>query len=352
MNNKKYNSDEIFMHRCIELARQAEGLTFPNPMVGSVIVHNGKIIGEGFHQKQGSPHAEVNAINSVKDQSLLENSTLYVNLEPCSHHGKTPPCSLLIIQKKIKKVVIGCVDTFSEVSGKGIEMLKNAGIEVQVGILEEESRELNRRFFTFFEKNRPYIILKWAETTDGFIDYNREVVKDNRPTWISNAQSLRLVHKWRSREQAILVGSTTALKDNPSLTVRNWSGKNPLRIVIDRNNKLPNDLSLFDKNVETIMFTSNIKEDREITQVKIDNFDNPIPQIIEYLYKREIQSIIIEGGATILSQFISQNLWDEARIFVGNKKFIDGVKAPKLMIKPFNFVKLGNTKLLLYKNIK
>ncbi len=351
MDNKKYNSDEVFMLRCIELAKQAEGLTYPNPMVGSVVVYDGKIIGEGYHQKYGTPHAEVNAINSVKDKSLLSKSTLYVNLEPCSHHGKTPPCSLLIIEKKIKRVVIGCVDTFSEVSGKGIEMLQNAGIKVQVGILEEESRELNKRFFTYHEKKRPYIILKWAETADGFIDYNREVVKDNRPTWISNAQSLRLVHKWRSREQAILVGSTTALKDNPSLTVRSWSGKSPLRIVIDRNNKLPNDLPLFDKSVETVMFTSKISEERDITQVKIDNFDNPIPQIVEYLYEREIQSIIIEGGSTILTQFINQNLWDEARVFIGKDRFIDGLKAPKLMLETINFSKLGNTELLLYRNM-
>ena len=351
MDNKKYNSDEIYMLRCIELAKQAEGLTYPNPMVGSVVVYDGKIIGEGYHQKYGTPHAEVNAINSVKDKSLLSKSTLYVNLEPCSHHGKTPPCSLLIIEKKIKRVVIGCVDTFSEVSGKGIEMLQNAGIKVQVGILEEESRELNKRFFTYHEKKRPYIILKWAETADGFIDYNREVVKDNRPTWISNAQSLRLVHKWRSREQAILVGSTTALKDNPSLTVRSWSGKSPLRIVIDRNNKLPNDLPLFDKSVETVMFTSKISEARDITQVKIDNFDNPIPEIVEYLYEREIQSIIIEGGSTILTQFINQNLWDEARVFIGKDRFIDGLKAPKLMLETINFSKLGNTELLLYRNM-
>ena len=351
MDNKKYNSDEIYMLRCIELAKQAEGLTYPNPMVGSVVVYDGKIIGEGYHQKYGTPHAEVNAINSVKDKSLLSKSTLYVNLEPCSHHGKTPPCSLLIIEKKIKRVVIGCVDTFSEVSGKGIEMLQNAGIKVQVGILEEESRELNKRFFTYHEKKRPYIILKWAETADGFIDYNREVVKDNRPTWISNAQSLRLVHKWRSREQAILVGSTTALKDNPSLTVRSWSGKSPLRIVIDRNNKLPNDLPLFDKSVETVMFTSKISEARDITQIKINNFDNPIPEIVEYLYEREIQSIIIEGGSTILTQFINQNLWDEARVFIGKDRFIDGLKAPKLMLETINFSKLGNTELLLYRNM-
>lgn len=350
MTNISQTTDKLYMLRCIELARQAEGLTYPNPMVGSVIVHNGKIIGEGFHKKHGTPHAEVNAINSVKDQSLLSESTLYVNLEPCAHYGKTPPCSLLIIEKKIKKVVIGCVDSFSEVSGKGIEMLKNAGVEVVIGILENESRELNRRFFTYFEKQRPYIILKWAQTLDGLIDIKRTETADNRPTWISNAQSLRLVHKWRSREQAILVGSETALKDNPSLTVRNWSGKNPHRIVIDRNNKLPKNLAIFDDRAETTVFTSKKSDNKN--EVEIINYDNPIPEIIDFLYKKGIQSIIIEGGATILSLFINQNLWDEARVFVGDKTFVKGTKAPIITEESINFINLGDTKLLHYKNRK
>lgn len=350
MTNISQTTDKLYMLRCIELARQAEGLTYPNPMVGSVIVHNGKIIGEGFHKKHGTPHAEVNAINSVKDQSLLSESTLYVNLEPCAHYGKTPPCSLLIIEKKIKKVVIGCVDSFSEVSGKGIEMLKNAGVEVVIGILENESRELNRRFFTYFEKQRPYIILKWAQTLDGLIDIERTETADNRPTWISNAQSLRLVHKWRSREQAILVGSETALKDNPSLTVRNWSGKNPHRIVIDRNNKLPKNLAIFDDPAETTVFTSKKSDNKN--EVEIINYDNPIPEIIDFLYKKGIQSIIIEGGATILSLFINQNLWDEARVFVGDKTFVKGTKAPIITEESINFINLGDTKLLHYKNRK
>lgn len=350
MNLNLQEIDEKYMSRCLELARQGEGLTYPNPMVGSVIVHNGKIIGEGFHQKAGGPHAEVNAISAVKNQELLKESTLYVNLEPCAHFGKTPPCSQLIKQKQIKRVVIGCKDSFSEVAGKGIDMLQSAGIEVVTAVLEKESRELNRRFFTFYEKKRPYIILKWAQTADGFLDYNREVVKDGRPTWITNKQSLRLVHVWRSKEASILVGSITALKDNPSLTVRSWSGSDPLRMVLDRKNSLPHHLSLFDEAVPTLLFTSTyIKDQRRIEQVILKDSDEPIDAIMKVLFEKKKQSIIVEGGAKLLQAFIDKNLWDEARVFTGKKCFKEGVKAPALIAQPIAEEQLGDCNLLIYR---
>ena len=243
-------NEEFFMQRCIELASKAMGCASPNPMVGSVIVYNNKIIGEGYHEKYGSHHAEVNAINSVKDKSLLSKSTLYVNLEPCAHFGKTPPCSDLIIQNKIPEVVIGCVDTFSEVSGKGIERMRSVGIDVKVGVLENESRELNKRFFTFHEKKRPYIILKWAESKDGFIAPKNQT----KPFWMTSSESKKLAHKWRAEEDAILIGRITAEKDNPSLTVREVEGSNPIRIVIDKDLKLSADFNLFNNDAKTIIF--------------------------------------------------------------------------------------------------
>jgi diaminohydroxyphosphoribosylaminopyrimidine deaminase/5-amino-6-(5-phosphoribosylamino)uracil reductase len=344
-------TDEKYMQRCLELARQAEGLTQPNPMVGSVIVHNNQIIGEGFHQKAGLPHAEVNAINSVKDQSLLKGSTLYVNLEPCAHYGKTPPCSLLIIQKKIPRVVIGCIDSFSAVSGKGIQMLKDAGINVMVGTLGKKSRELNRRFFTFQEQKRPYVILKWAQTRDGLIDYNREEEPDNRPTWITNESARRLVHLWRSREQSIIVGSVTALKDNPSLTVRDWSGPHPLRIVLDRKNALPRHLALFDGTIPTLLFTSHKdKTLQKVKQIVIPSDAMPVHFILNTLFERGIQSLIVEGGARLLNAFIESKLWDEARVFTGNKWFGNGIKAPCINKFPVQREILTDSELLIYHN--
>ena len=243
-------NEEFFLNKCIEIARLGIGNVSPNPMVGSVIVYKGEVIGEGYHEKYGSDHAEVNAINSVKDKSLLSKSTLYVNLEPCSHFGKTPPCSDLIIKHRIPKVVIGCIDTYSKVAGTGIGYMRNAGIDVKVGIMEKESRELNKRFFTFHEKKRPYIILKWAESKDGFIAPKHQT----EPFWMTSSKSKILVHKWRSEEDAILVGRITAEKDNPSLTVREVKGKNPIRIVIDKDLKLSSDLNLFDSNTKTLIF--------------------------------------------------------------------------------------------------
>lgn len=319
-------NQESFMQRCLDLAQKGVGLVSPNPMVGCVIVYKGKIIGEGFHQKYGEGHAEVNAIASVKDKSLLNKSTLYVNLEPCAHFGKTPPCTNLIIKHKILKVVIGCVDSFSEASDKGIEKLTNEGIEVIVGILEKESRTLNKRFFTFHEKNRPYIILKWAESKDGFIAPNNQ----NKPFWMTSSASKKLVHKWRAEEAAILVGRATAEKDNPSLTVRKVSGTNPTRIVIDKELKLSSDLNLFDSDAKTLIFNA-IKSEEINSNIFIKtNFNNLVLNILKELHKQSIQSIIIEGGRTTLQSFIDAKLWDEAKIFTTNKELNVGVKPPNI----------------------
>ena len=330
-------NEEIFMKRCIELANKAMGSVSPNPMVCSVIVCQDKIIGEGYHEKYGSHHAEVNAINNVKDKSLLSKSTLYVNLEPCAHFGKTPPCSDLIIEHKIPKVVIGCVDSFSEVSGKGIEKMKNSGIEVVVGVLEKESRVLNKRFFTFHEKKRSYIILKWAESIDGFIAPKNQTV----PFWMTSNESKKLVHQWRSEEDAILVGRITAEKDNPSLTVREAEGNNPIRIVIDKDLKLSTDLNLFNTEANTLIF-NNIKSDEKDTNkfIKID-FNNLIENILQELYKQKIQSVIIEGGSKTLQSFIDTNMWDEARIFTTNKTLSKGVKSPTIKGEIISEDKIG-----------
>ena len=319
-------NEEFFMQRCIELASKAMGCASPNPMVGSVIVYNNKIIGEGYHEKYGSHHAEVNAINSVKDKSLLFKSTLYVNLEPCAHFGKTPPCSDLIIQNKIPEVVIGCVDTFSEVSGKGIERMRSVGIDVKVGVLENESRELNKRFFTFHEKKRPYIILKWAESKDRFIAPKNQT----KPFWMTSSESKKLAHKWRAEEDAILVGRITAEKDNPSLTVREVEGSNPIRIVIDKDLKLSADFNLFNNDAKTIVFNQlKSEENNSNNYIKI-NFNNLTKNILQELHKQNIQSIIIEGGTITLQSFIDKNLWDEARIFTTKKTLTEGVKPPTI----------------------
>ena len=314
------------MNRCLELASKGLESVSPNPMVGSVIVYQGKIIGEGYHKEYGKEHAEVNAITSVKDKSLLKDSTLYVNLEPCAHFGKTPPCSNLIIEHKIPKVVIGCVDSFSDVNGKGIIKMEKAGIKVSVGVLEKESRELNKRFFTFHEKKRPYIILKWAESKDGFIAPKNQTA----PFWMTSSDSKKLVHQFRAEEDAILVGRITAEKDNPSLTVREVTGKNPTRIVIDKDLKLSKKLNLFNNQAKTIIFNSIKTEEIDSNYyIKID-FNNLIENILQELYKQNIQSLIIEGGAKTLQSFIDKKLWEEARIFTANRTLVEGVKAPTL----------------------
>ncbi len=341
--------DERYMQRCIDLALNGMGNVAPNPMVGSVIVHNGVIIGEGYHQKIGEAHAEVNAIKSVKDESLLRESTIYVNLEPCAHYGKTPPCSKLIVDKKIPKVVIGTIDPFSKVAGKGIEMLKAAGIDVKVGVLQESCRELNRRFFTFHEKKRPYIMLKWAQTRDGFIDKLRDVDSDAKAEWITNKVAKALVHKWRADEPAIMVGTVTALKDNPQLTIREWSGEDPLRIVLDRDLKLGKHLNLLDGKTPTVVFTNKQKESTpNLTYVTVDFADKLLDHVLNKLYEMSVLSVIVEGGEVLLNSFIAANLWDEAKVFTGDRVFGDGVKAPVISGKIISDDRLGNSKLVVY----
>lgn len=323
------NIDEKYMARCLQLARLGGGHTSPNPMVGAVIVHNDRIIGEGYHQQFGEPHAEPNAIKSVKDQSLLSESTIYVNLEPCSHWGKTPPCANLIIEKKIKRVVIGCFDPNPKVAGNGVKILQDAGVEVSVGILEKEARALNKRFITFQEKKRPFILLKWAETADGFIDIKRE---DNQtpPLKISNKLTTQLMHKMRSENMSILVSSRTALLDNPSLTVRDWEGKNPIRLAIDRFDKIPDNFNIkeTEKNATIIFTTTDKKSSKNLQYITISKDINNLPTILDYLYHNNIHSIMVEGGTTLLNSFIQNNLWDEINIEISNQYINSGVKAP------------------------
>lgn len=321
---------EKYLSRCIQLAKNGLGSTYPNPLVGSVIVHNDKIIGEGWHRKAGEPHAEVHAINSVKDQSLLKESTIYVSLEPCSHFGKTPPCCDLIIAHKIPKVVVGTIDPFSKVAGSGIQRLKDNGSEVTVGVLEKECLELNKRFFTFHNKKRPYIILKWAESRDGFI---APLSKDTKaPIWISNEYSRQLVHQWRAEEQAILVGTQTVLDDNPKLDVRDWTGKNPTRIVLDRHGKIDSNYFVSDGKTKTVVITEQEKLiESENVRAEIITFDNQLSQkIVDVVYRLGLQSIIIEGGKQTLQTFIDDRLWDEARIFVSDTILERGITAPQL----------------------
>ncbi|WP_339754031.1 bifunctional diaminohydroxyphosphoribosylaminopyrimidine deaminase/5-amino-6-(5-phosphoribosylamino)uracil reductase RibD [uncultured Winogradskyella sp.] len=309
---------EFYIKRCLQIAKNGLGTTRPNPMVGAVIVCDNKIIGEGFTSFYGSNHAEINAINSVIDKALLTKSTLYVTLEPCSHFGKTPPCSDLIAKHKIPKVVIGCIDHNPEVAGKGIAKLQASGCDVTVGVLEAECKTHHKRFFTFHNKKRPYIILKWAETKDGFIAPNTK--NEQKPVWITNTYSRQLVHKWRTEEHAILVGTNTVSEDNPSLTVRDWAGENPIRVVLDRESKLNSDFNVFNDDGKTYRITN-----REI------DFNKPIAiQIADILYKRNINSVIIEGGSQTLQTFINEGLWDEARVFIGITEFKDGTNAPKL----------------------
>ena len=339
------------MRRCLELAGRGMGTTAPNPMVGSVIVHQDRIIGEGYHQEFGAAHAEVNAIASVKDPSLLTDSTLYVNLEPCSHFGKTPPCSMLIIEKEIPRVVIGTADS-NPVSGGGIKQLEENGIDVRTGILEEECLSLNKRFFTYHQEKRPWILLKWAQTEDGFIDVIR---KDDTPAgvnWITGSEARQWVHKWRSEEQAILVGTRTALLDNPELTVRDWHGRNPLRLVIDREGILPGHLNLFNDSADTCVFTSKPVSDHDrVKYVKVNREEDYLEAILKYLFSAEVVSLLVEGGAALLNSFIKKGIWDEARVFTGKKKFGTGISAPEIQYTPREELSVGGDQLQIFRNI-
>jgi diaminohydroxyphosphoribosylaminopyrimidine deaminase/5-amino-6-(5-phosphoribosylamino)uracil reductase len=325
MTKHDHHLDEIFMQRALDLASLGLGNVSPNPMVGSVVVHEGKIIGEGWHKKYGEAHAEVNAIESVENKSLLKESTVYVNLEPCSHFGKTPPCADMLISKQVKKVVVSNLDSNPLVAGNGIKKLRAEGIEVITGILEKQGRELNKRFFTYMEKQRPYIILKWAETADGFI------ARENYDSkWISNEYSRQLVHKWRAEEDAIVVGAKTAAFDNPQLNVRDWSGRNPLRIVIDRFLKLDESLHLFDRKQKTILYNLIKHEEHPFLALVRINEENFLENLMKDLYSKNVLSVIIEGGATTLTFFIEPGLWDEARVFQSSRIFNWGIPAPEL----------------------
>lgn len=338
--------DQRYMRRALELAELGRGNVSPNPMVGCVIVRDGKIIGEGYHQNFGEPHAEVNAVNSVENQEFLNEATVYVTLEPCAHWGKTPPCANLLVEKKVKKVVIAAIDSNPLVGGKGIQLLKNAGIEVEIGVLEKEAKWQNRRFFTQIEKQRPYVILKWAQTLDGFV-----AREDFSSKWISGIQSRQLVHKWRAEEDAILVGKNTAKYDNPSLNVRNWVGKNPVRIFLDSNLELPENLNLFDQSIPTICFNSKKSETKEnLDFVNLgDNFSPA--DILKELNTRKIQSLIVEGGSKVLSGFIENRLWDEARVFTGKAKFETGIPAPQLNQNPTESLHIGEDILTIYHHV-
>jgi diaminohydroxyphosphoribosylaminopyrimidine deaminase/5-amino-6-(5-phosphoribosylamino)uracil reductase len=318
-----------YMQRCLQLAKLGEGHTAPNPMVGCVIVYEGKIIGEGYHQRYGGPHAEVNAINSVKEVRLLKHSTLYVNLEPCSHIGKTPPCADLIIKMRIPRVVVGTVDPNPEVAGNGIEKLRSSGCYVTSGILNNECKELNRRFFTFHQEKRPYIILKWAQTANGFIDSIRTTTEQGKQIWITDEIARIAVHKQRSVEGAIFIGTETALKDNPSLTLRDWYGQQPLRIVTDLNNKLPSHLTLYDGKAKTLTISkSDFQFEKNSFFIQTNDNNNVINTLLDFLYRENILSVIVEGGTKTLQQFIDSNLWDEAHVFAGYQTFKAGIKAP------------------------
>jgi len=325
---KKMVVEEKYMARCIELARGGEGNTAPNPMVGAVIVHKGKIIGEGFHRKCGEAHAEVNAVASVRDEALLRDSTIYVSLEPCSHYGKTPPCAELIIRKGIPRVVVGTLDPFPEVSGRGVRMLREAGIEVVTGVLEEEARALNPAFMTFQIRKRPYVYLKWAQSADGFMDIRREDASVPS-VLLSSAETLRRVHRLRSEVAAIMVGTRTALLDNPSLTVRHWAGRSPVRVVLDRTLKLPVGSHLLDGAVPTLVFTAVEVESRpNVEYVQIDFGQEVLSQVLQYLYEQNLNSLMVEGGAELQESFLDVGLWDEAWVETAPVVLGAGVKAP------------------------
>ena len=333
--------DDIkFMKRCIDLASKGIGYTYPNPLVGSVIVHNNKIIGEGYHAKYGESHAEVNAINSVGNKELLKESTLYVNLEPCNHHGKTPPCTEAIIKNNIKRIVIGSRDPNRLVNGSGIDKLKSSGCDVVVGVMEVECSDLNKRFFKYHKQKRPYIILKWAESRDGFISPLKSNQSQRKVNWISGEDSKKLTHKWRSEEHSILVGVQTIVDDNPLLTTRFVDGKNPIRFVLDPNSRIPLDSKVLSEASKTIILS---KEENNLipNYTKSSNFEN-IQLIIGSLYDMKIQSVLIEGGTKTINHFLNNDSWDSIRVFKSNKNLTHGIKSPNVDFTKFSKSDIGN----------
>lgn len=344
-------SDEEYMRCCFCLAQKGQGRVSPNPMVGCVIVDShGDVISEGYHARCGENHAERNAILSCPEKDKLQGSTLYVNLEPCSHYGKTPPCADLIVEHGIGKVVISTLDPNPLVAGNGIRKLQDAGIEVLTGVLNREGRFLNRRFFTFMEKKRPYVVLKWAKTSDGFMDIDRTCNPEGN-CWITNDLLKILSHRWRTEEDAIMVGTNTVINDNPQLTARLWSGRNPLRVTMDRSGRLPHDARIFDAEAETLLFTErdglSFPDNVEICKA---DFSNPIPEMLETLYSKKVQSLIVEGGMTLLDSFLKLNLWDEARVLTGDKVFGKGLSAPVLARQPERTETFENDTVEYYRN--
>ncbi|MDR1780769.1 MAG: bifunctional diaminohydroxyphosphoribosylaminopyrimidine deaminase/5-amino-6-(5-phosphoribosylamino)uracil reductase RibD [Tannerella sp.] len=322
--------DEKFMVRCLELAAHGRATVAPNPMVGAVVVSGGKIVGEGFHRRYGEAHAEVNAIAAVRDEALLHDATLYVNLEPCSHYGKTPPCARLIIERRIPRVVVGCLDPFPEVSGRGVAMLREAGIEVATGVLEREAKELNKIFLTAFTRARPYIILKWAESADGFLDRHRSSAAEP-PVKLSSPHTRRMVHKLRTETAAILLGTNTVRLDDPSLTVRHWAGEAPVRAFIDRRLSIPATCRVYDGSTATLVFTEETKTpDAKAEYIRIDFSKDIVPQIVDALYQRRLYSLLVEGGAKLHRSFLDAGLWDEIQTETTPHIIGDGVKAVDL----------------------
>jgi len=342
---------EKYISRCLELAKKGAGTVSPNPMVGSVIVHNGIIIGEGYHRKCGEAHAEVNAVNSVKNKALLKESSIYVSLEPCAHVGRTPSCADMIIREEIPEIIIGSTDPYFQVAGKGIQKLESAGRTVITGVLESECIDLNKRFYTYHQKKRPYIILKWAQTKDGYVDFERKPGSEKKAFWITNSYCKTLVHKWRTEEDAFMIGTNTVILDNPQLTARNWVGKNPMRVTIDEFCELDNSFQLFDNQADTIVFNSqkNHKLDK-LNYIQIDFKIDIIPQILKYLYDLQVLSLVVEGGSKTLESFISAGLWDEARVFTGDYNFGKGVCAPQFVAEAKTTEVFGNSELRWYYN--
>lgn len=334
-------ADEYFMQRCLQLAEAARGRVAPNPMVGALLTvpdedapFRQRIIAEGYHRQYGGPHAEVNAIEQVKDAELLRNSRLYVTLEPCSHYGKTPPCANLIVERQIPEVVVACRDPHEKVAGRGIQHLREHGVKVTEGVLEQQAQWLNRRFFTFHQQQRPYVVLKWAETADGFL-----ARPDGTSKWISNPYSRILVHKWRSEESAILVGANTVMNDDPALTVRNWHGRHPLRLVVSRKGEVPEGAKLLRKPGRTLIF--NLKKEGEegaAQWVKLHESEPLLPQVLSHLHQEQVLSVLVEGGAYTLRHFIEAGLWDEARVFEGRSWFGSGIAAPALPQPPASVI--------------
>ena len=343
------NQHDKYMHRCLELAVRGLGKVASNPMVGCVIVGDNGTLGEGHHDVFGGPHAEVNALNSVENKERLKNATMYINLEPCAHHGKTPPCTEAIIASGIKNVVIGCLDPNPLVKGKGVEALQKAGINVEVGILEKDCLEVNKRFFTFHDRKRPFIILKWAQTSDGFIDKKR--TKDEAQEKITQPEVEIMVHLWRSQEQAIMVGTHTVIMDNPRLTARKVGGQSPLRVIIDKSLKIPATSNIFDKAAPTLIFTEQPAPSSNGVEYKSVAFDGKLIQtMLTELYNRNIQSVIVEGGEKLLKSFIEKDYWDEAKVFYSTKTLGEGVPAPSFPFPSKGEIKIGDDTLVLYRN--